>query len=185
MRKIGLLAASLALGLTGTANANEGTYVGANILFAAQSEFELSGVALSEDADTGFDAQLGYQMKLTDHINLGLELEFRSFGEADFANVLKMEGSAFYFNAKPKFYVDDDKSFYVGGLVGLGSMEIELNTSSGSASDSDTSIQFGVEAGYEMDSGFGFNLGYKVAKAEIQTVDFTYDGVYVGINYLF
>ncbi|MDD1781918.1 porin family protein [Enterovibrio sp. ZSDZ35] len=185
MKKVGLYAAMLALGMSTAAQANEGIYVGANVLFGAETEFEISGFAVSEGADVGFDFLVGYQMPLSDYVDLGMELEFRSFGEANFSNVLTLEGSAFYFNAKPKFYVDDARSFYVAGLVGFGSMDIELKTATDSASDSDSSIQFGVEAGYEMESGLGLSLGYKSATAEIQTIDFTTDGFYAGVSYRF
>ncbi|PKF51075.1 outer membrane beta-barrel protein [Enterovibrio nigricans] len=185
MKKIGFLAAALALGISSTAQATEGVYVGANMLFGAETEFEISGFTASEDSDVGFDFFIGYQMPISDYIDLGMELEFRFFGEANFSNVLMLEGSAFYFNAKPKFYVDDARSFYVAGLVGFGSMDIEVRDSSGTASDSDSSIQFGIEAGYETESGFGVNLGFKSATAEIQTIDFTTNGFYAGVSYRF
>ena len=184
MKKIGYLAAVIALSLSSTAYAKNGVYVGFDFAFSNQTEMEVLGLSATEDNDSGYNFIIGYQSPISDSFDVALEAEYRILGDAEFANDVKFESSAFFVNVKPKLYVGGE-NFFLAGLFGLGSVNVELSHQDISASEADIGYQLGFEAGYETNYGLGLNLGYKMAAAEIDSVDFTIDGFYAGLSYHF
>ncbi|WP_163133954.1 outer membrane beta-barrel protein [Agarivorans sp. Alg241-V36] len=175
----------LSLFVTGAANAAGGAYLGADFAFSNETELKVDGISLKDNNDVGFNLVGGYAFEASEKFKIGLEAEYRTIGDVTYLDVLKGSGSAFYLNAKPMFFFTQNA--YIAGLIGLGSMELELKnlSTNETASESDSSLQLGVEGGYVFNNGLGLNAGYRSANADIDGVDITVSGFYAGLRYNF
>ncbi|WP_234494612.1 outer membrane beta-barrel protein [Vibrio maritimus] len=168
---VSLLAPSLAF-----AGAQNAPYVGGQVGLFNKVELEMNGISLNENVDgVPFALFAGYEMAVADNVGLGFELEYRNLSDANFQNVLKLEGQGVSLNLKPKFYIKD-LPIYVGLVGGIGQYKTtatELITANRETSDStDLGWQYGVDFGYEAENGFAFTVGYRGVY-----IDFEEDGV--------
>lgn len=167
--------------------ASEGPYVGVDLTFANETELKVNSVSITEDNDIGFNLLAGYDMPLSNEASLGLELEYRTYDGADFEGVLKTSGNAFFVNAAPKYFINDN--FYIGATLGFGQLELEVEVTDGinKAKDSETgtAFQYGIQAGYVINSALSGTLGYRSMSADVDGVDTTISGLYAGLRYSF
>lgn len=138
-----------------------------------------------------FNLYAGYDFELHDVASLGLNLEYRSLGKADFetsASVTStVEGDGVSLNLRPKFHVQE-VPIYVGLLLGLGQYDTEISGAAYKDSSTDIGWQWGAEIGYKFEGGVALSVGYRAL-----TVDFDdhlgstikFSGFNLGVNYLF
>ena len=152
----------------------EGFYIGADI---ASNSFD------GESFDTGVGLVAGYDFQVSPEIVIGVEGEYRNFGEDSISGEgfsFKQKAYSYGINVKPKYYFNDN--FYAGAQVGLHNLEEEfkatLDGDSGKASVNDTVLSLGVEAGYDFNRNVSIKGGYK-------SMDSDYGSFYIGANYKF
>lgn len=152
----------------------EGFYIGADI---ASNSFD------GDSFDTGVGLVAGYDFQVTPQVVVGVEGEYRNFGEDSYSfegDSLKQKAYSYGINVKPKYYFNDN--FYAGAQVGLHNLEEELKASyegdNYKISESNTVLSLGVEAGYDFNRNVSIKGGYK-------SMDSDYGSFYIGANYKF
>ena len=152
----------------------EGFYIGADI---ASNSFD------GESFDTGVGLVAGYDFQVSPEIVIGVEGEYRNFGEDGYSYMglsEKLKAYSYGINVKPKYYFNDN--FYAGAQVGLHNLEEEFKLSyegdNYKISESNTVLSLGVEAGYDFNRNVSIKGGYK-------SMDSDYGSFYIGANYKF
>lgn len=182
MKKKQLLLASVAMFASGIVSANTGFYIGADIALSNETELEDNGISITEDNDPGYNFVVGYDMQTHDSVKIGFEGEYRTFGDVNYYNVVTIDGDGVFVNTKAKLYAQGS-NVYFAGLFGVGQMEFESSTLSGS--DSSSALQYGAEIGFELEQNLVLNAGYRAATAEFDGVDVTVSGLYAGARFKF
>ncbi|SDG68887.1 Outer membrane protein beta-barrel domain-containing protein [Vibrio xiamenensis] len=166
-------------------------YFGVDWVTNNQIALEASGTTIEEDSEFGhfgYNLALGYELALHRGVKLGVEAEYRSLGQVSYQNVLDVDGSGVFINAKPRFIVDYDwGDMYIALLAGMGRLELEaeLPVSGLSGSQTESAYQFGAELGVELNQQILVHLGYRAAYVSVGDLDVTVDGAYIGARYLF
>lgn len=166
-------------------------YLGAGLSFYNNTELEYKGSSIDESADFGdfgYNLLAGYEFNTHKVVKLGVELEYRHFGEVNYAGQLDVKGDAFFINARPKFIVSYDYAdLYVSLIAGLGTVDIDATaTQYGiSASKSEAAFQYGAEFGILLNDHIDLHLGYRVALVDIEDTDIALNSGYAGIRYHF
>ncbi len=164
-------------------------YLGADWAAYNDVKLETGGVSISENndfSDLGFNLVAGYEFNTHKVVKLGVEAEYRSFAEVNYEDVLKVEGSGFYINIKPKFIVQyEEADVYVSLLAGVGNMDVDAKATGVSASESEASYQFGAELGFIISRNVDLHLGYRSAHVEIDNIDASVNTAYLGARYFF
>lgn len=185
---------------TTTLGPKQGWYVG---IEAIKTDVDINDVnEESFDLDTGVAFAIGYDKKFSEAFLLGIEGEYVLFGSKTFGQVaatstsgivtadVEASFSAFGLNLRPKYYVANS-NFYIGGLLGFASTSYDLEltkTNYQSASlDSDraTGINYAVEVGYEFDSGWMLQGGYRGLATEFHDINVDLTALYIGGRYKF
>lgn len=157
---------------------------------------------LDADLDASFGISLGYDFEVANNFVTGIEIEYIDYGSRDIGdatartnsgNVVSVdieEGfTAINVNIRPKYYVVD--GFFLGGLVGFGSIEYSQELAkTGYQSytlndESDSAINYGLEAGYEFDSGWSIRAGARMTSMELNNRDVDITTKYIGLGYKF
>lgn len=191
---------SLAISVAFTANATEqeqtntgpkvGWYLGVDV---HNSELEIESFAGYEIDDISSESAigivLGYEQKLSDEFMLAIEGEYVFLGEYEvmLVNAYREIDLDFYnlnLNIKPKYYFTGT-GFYLGASAGIGTYGVDASAGNISVTDNGMGFNFGAEAGYEFSSGVVLSGGYRSATVEIDSIDFDFDGLYVGLDYKF
>ncbi|EJB5269016.1 porin family protein [Vibrio vulnificus] len=201
---------ALAMGAAFGANATEveqtnlgpkqGWYVGLEVIKADVAINEVNEV--SYDLDAGVQFAIGYDKKISDAFLIGIEGEYVLYGSKTFGQVaanstagvvmadVEASFSSFGLNIRPKYYVANS-NFYVGGLLGFASTSYEYELtkedfkSASLDSDTNTGINYGVEVGYEFDSGWMLQGGYRGVATEFNDVNVDITALYFGGRYKF
>lgn len=129
------------------ADGTEHLYVGGNLLVGHNTELDAGFASIDESNDLGAGVFVGYSFAVHSNVDLGVELEYQHFGEAEFAESVSVEGNAFYINARPKF-MEKGNNLYSALILGVGTLQGETNIFGVSESDSKFSYQAGLEVGY-------------------------------------
>ncbi|EIA1625483.1 porin family protein [Vibrio parahaemolyticus] len=158
-------------------------YVGGNLLVGHNTELDAGFASIDESNDLGAGVFGGYSFAVHPNVDLGVELEYQHFGEAEFAENVSVEGNAFYINARPKF-MEKGNNLYSAFILGVGTLQGETNILGASESDSKFSYQAGLEVGY-MFNDIDVSVGYRYRAAEFDGVDLEIQGVTVGMRYNF
>ncbi|MEZ8012112.1 outer membrane beta-barrel protein [Vibrio sp. 10N.222.54.F12] len=198
--KIGMVALSLftAFGMSSYALANENDtaakelghfYAGVDVGFYNETELEYRGSKIEDSsdlADLSYNLVGGYEFNTHDVVKLGLEAEYRKIGKVNFAQMMDMEGQAFFVNVKPKFIVKGDVlDLYVSLLAGVGSIDTEIKAFGLSASESEAAYQIGGEFGAIITDNIDVHIGYRSAHIEIESIDVSSKTAYIGARYHF
>ncbi|MDE1351535.1 porin family protein [Vibrio aestuarianus] len=180
-----LTAAITLLLIAGTAHASSNAYIGADVAFLNETDLNIMEIKVTHANNMSFNLVGGYAFEIADSFQVGLEAEYRNFGEATFLNVLEVKGSAFFINAKPIYNITDN--IYVAATLGLGQMDLELkDTETGlTESETNTAFQLGLESGYQFNNSISLNFGYRSANANIDDIEVRVRGVYAGARYNF
>ncbi|CAH6958019.1 OMP_b-brl domain-containing protein [Vibrio chagasii] len=164
-------------------------YVGADIGFYNETEFEFPNDAIEDSSDLSdlsYNLVGGYEFNTHDVVKLGLEAEYRKIGKVSFSDSMDIEGQAFFVNVKPKFIVKGDAlDLYVSLLAGVGSMDMDVKMSGTSESKSEAAYQVGAELGAIVSDNIDIHLGYRNARVEIYDVDVSSQTAYIGARYKF
>lgn len=161
-----------------------GVYLGADVTFGSKMELKQEGVKFKESSDTAFNLVAGYEHQLVDHVKLGLEAEYRMFGDAKFDSTTKLDGYGYFVNLKPKYLLD--QGVYLAALVGIGRMTVEVKDDElGNSRRSKFGYQFGAELGYDINENISAVAGYRYAKTKIDSLKVSVPGFYVGGRYNF
>ncbi|WP_282175460.1 outer membrane protein [Vibrio diabolicus] len=180
MKKLILLAL---LSASASANEVDHFYVGGNLLVGHNTELDAGIATIDESNDLGGGVYAGYNFAVHPNVDLGVELEYQHFGEAEFNEYVSVKGDAFYINARPKF-IDKGNKLYSALILGVGSLKGETNVFGISESESKFSYQAGLEVGYMLDN-VDLAIGYRYRSAEFDGVDINIQGVTVGMRYNF
>ncbi|CAH6826988.1 OMP_b-brl domain-containing protein [Vibrio chagasii] len=164
-------------------------YVGADIGFYNETEFEFPNDAIEDSSDLSdlsYNLVGGYEFNTHDVVKLGLEAEYRKIGKVSYSDSMDIEGQAFFVNVKPKFIVKGDAlDLYVSLLAGVGSMDMDVKMSGTSESKSEAAYQVGAELGAIVSDNIDIHLGYRNARVEIYDVDVSSQTAYIGARYKF
>ncbi|MGF1860147.1 porin family protein [Photobacterium profundum] len=163
----------------------DGFYVGADI---ASSSLD------GDSFDSGFGLTAGYDFQVAPQIVIGVEAELRNLGKDKVSEeflgdnyAAELKARSFGINVKPKYYFNDN--FYAGVQLGLHNFRNELkltkNVESKTFKDNDTSLSYGLEAGYDFNQNVAIKAGYKAANTKIEGFDADYGTFYIGANYKF
>ncbi|MDF2153434.1 outer membrane beta-barrel protein [Vibrio sp. CAU 1672] len=190
---------AVAMGTAFSAHAAEpaGWYLG---LDGVKSEVD--GGSQSFDFDMGFAVNLGYDFQVSSQFVTGVEIEYIDYGSQkigsgkafnknwEIISVDVEEGiTAFNLNIRPKYYVYNN--FYVGGILGFGSIEYSQEaTKSGYESlelmsESDSAMNLGLELGYQFDSGWLVRGGVRTTSPEFFNHEFDVTTTFLGLGYKF
>lgn len=180
VKKLVLLA--LISAASATASANQ-PYLGGNFLVAHNTELDAGIGSIDESNDLGIGLFAGYTFSVHPNIDLGAELEYQHFGEAEFARDVSVEGNAIYLNARPKF-ISEGNNLYSALVLGVGALKGKTKIFGDSESDSEFSYQLGLEIGYMLDN-YDFSIGYRYRTAEFDGVDINIQGATIGMRYNF
>ncbi|BBM63468.1 hypothetical protein VA249_01140 [Vibrio alfacsensis] len=101
-------------------------YIGGNLLVGHNTELDAGFASIDESNDLGAGVFGGYSFAVHPNVDLGVELEYQHFGEAEFAENVSVEGNAFYINARPKF-MDKGNNLYSALILGVGTLQGETN----------------------------------------------------------
>ncbi|MFA0609024.1 outer membrane beta-barrel protein [Vibrio sp. 10N.222.49.B4] len=200
--KIGMVALSLftAFGMSSYTLANETDtaakelghfYAGVDVGFYNETKLEYRGMKIEDSsdlADLSYNLVGGYEFNTHDVVKLGLEAEYRKIGKVNFAQMVDIEGQAFFVNVKPKFIVKGDVlDLYVSLLAGVGSMDMDMKIKAlgFSASKSETAYQIGGEFGAIITDNIDVHIGYRSAHIEIESIDVSSKTAYIGARYHF
>ncbi|MBU2898555.1 outer membrane beta-barrel protein [Vibrio hepatarius] len=172
---------------------DEGWYIGADIIdtdMVTEGEYSKS----SEVSSVSAAVSVGYNLRLSDSVILGIEGEYADYGkfdvvfpaEPDLKGNMDIQSLTLYL--KPKLFLADSP-FYVGPIVGFGRYKADINVQFregskieyNSVSDSETEFTYGLEAGYAFDRHVFINAGYRTV--DIDGTDL--DTLYAGIDYKF
>lgn len=159
-------------------------YAGTDFHISNESEVSSLDNNINDTSDIGYSAHLGYLFNTHKLVKLGIEAEYRQFGQTNYSHLLIHKGSATFVNLKPKF-VNSDTQLYSAVLLGVGIVESEFQTYERTTSNSSTGYQFGVEVGYDFTSGFSAYLGYKALKTDKESIELATSGAYAGFGYSF
>ena len=158
-------------------------YVGADIGFYNETEFEFPNDAIEDSSDLSdlsYNLVGGYEFNTHDVVKLGLEAEYRKIGKVSYSDSMDIEGQAFFVNVKPKFIVKGDAlDLYVSLLAGVGSMDMDVKMSGTSESKSEAAYQVGAELGAIVSDNIDIHLGYRNARVEIYDVDVSSQTAYI------
>nr|WP_232281726.1 outer membrane beta-barrel protein [Vibrio furnissii] len=166
-------------------------YVGAGLGVYNNAEIEYGSLSTNETGDFGdfgYNLLAGYEFNTHKVVKLGVELEYRHFGEVNFADQLDVEGDAFFINVRPKFIVSyDHADLYVALIAGLGTIDLDATaTQYGvSASKSEAAFQYGAEFGVLLNEHVDLHVGYRAAQVDVEDFDVTLSTGYAGIRYHF
>ncbi|GHY03093.1 hypothetical protein VCSRO161_3622 [Vibrio cholerae] len=180
MKKMILLAL---LSASASASEVDHFYVGGNLLVGHNTELDAGFATIDDNNDLGGGVYAGYNFSVHPNVDLGVELEYQHFGEAEFAENVSVKGNAFYINARPKF-IAKGNNLYSALILGVGSLKGETNVFGLSESESKFSYQAGLELGY-MINNVDLAIGYRYRAAEFDGVDIKIQGVTVGMRYNF
>lgn len=210
MKKI-LPILALAMGTAFTAGAEEieqthvgpkqGWYVGLEGLKTEVSANDVN--AKSYDLDAGAAFAIGFDKKITDNFVTGIEFEYVNYGSKKLGSALatttnggivsadvEESFSGYGLNIRPKYYFSNTK-FYLGALLGYSATkyEIELTKSNYNSatmgSESGNGFTYGIEAGYEFDSGWMIQGGYRGLGTEFYDTNVDLTALYIGGRYKF
>lgn len=141
--------------------------------------------------EQAFALNAGYDFKASGPLIIGLDLEYTTPSEYYLKynnNFISYDYSALSLSVKPKYYIQSS-GFYIAGIVGYTKHKIEStimhygNKLSGTGSGSD--ISYGIEAGYEFDSGILMKASYRKADADINTISTKISTVGINVGYKF
>lgn len=158
-------------------------YTGASLLVSDNTKLKSDDGSIDESNDLGFNAFGGYSFSVSPNIDLGVELEYQHFGEAEFVDDVSVEGDAFFINARPKF-IESRNNLYSALILGVGSLEGKTNIYGESESESEIAYQAGIEIGYMLDQ-IDIGVGYRYRYAKFDDVDFSIQGITAGVRYNF
>ncbi|MBE3651945.1 hypothetical protein BOO91_03355 [Vibrio navarrensis] len=179
----------------------QGWYVG---LEGLKTEVSINDAnAKSYDLDAGAAFAIGFDKKITDNFVTGIEFEYVNYGSKTLGSALAtttnggivsadVEGSfsGYGLNIRPKYYFSNTK-FYVGALLGYSAtkFEVELTKSNYNSatmeSESGNGFTYGIEAGYEFDSGWMIQGGYRGLGTEFYDTNVDLTALYIGGRYKF
>ncbi len=166
-------------------------YMGIDWLPANQATLDSGGISISESGDIGdmgYNLVAGYELNTHRVVKVGLEAEYRQFGDVSVFDTLTLEGQGVFLNVKPKFIIEYEQvDVYVALLAGLGRLDVKAKIPSIGFSESttETAYQFGAELGFRLTSHWDVHLGYRAAKLSDDQFDIQFDGGYVGARYAF
>lgn len=163
--------------------ANSSGYIGLDLAVSNTTDLSISGASIDENNDLGFNLYSGQRFNISDGFDLGIELEYKNIGKADFGE-LYTEGDAIFINGRSKFTSDSSNPLYSGIILGLGYIDGKISDGSVTLSESDIAYQAGVEIGYMLNN-FDISLGYRWQFSTIDEVDVTVDGFTAGLRYNF
>ncbi|ANU39102.1 outer membrane beta-barrel protein [Vibrio scophthalmi] len=162
-------------------------YAGVDLEFAGSAKASLGNAKIEDNSDIGFSVVGGYEFSAHKQVKPSLELEYRNFGNTSYST-LSVDANAFFVNAKAKLFVlYDFGNVYLAPMIGVGIVNLDVKESSlnMSESESESAFQAGIEIGTRLANNIDLNLGYKAAYTEIDAVDITLDGFYIGARYAF
>lgn len=162
-------------------------YAGIDIEFAGSTKASVGDITIEDNSDIGFSFVGGYEFNPHKQVKPSVELEYRSFGDTSYST-LSVDANAVFINAKAKLFVlYDFGNVYLAPLIGVGIVNLDVKESSLniSSSESESAFQAGIEIGTRLANNIDLNLGYKAAYTEIDDVDVTLDGFYIGARYGF
>jgi opacity protein-like surface antigen len=183
LKKNALIVLLFCASASASASNSDHLYIAGNFLVGHETELEVGSVSVDESNDLGASAAIGYNFSVHPNVDFGVELEYQHFGKADFSSDASVEGNAVYINVRPKF-IDNGNNLYSALILGVGSLDGELNVLGESYSDSDFSYQAGIEAGYMFDN-VDISVGYRYRNVELDGVDINVGGVTLGMRYNF
>ena len=160
-----------------------------------------SGQYSGFDKELGFGLNAGREFDLDHNFAVAVEAEYISFGNfsgrdkghvkfvslEDYPfNVSKnLKVKAININVKPKYYFGEN-GFYASAILGVGRVKV--------ADGADIGINYGLEAGYEINNQWNISAGYRVHKASIEQkyedwniddFDIEMNSLYLGLDYKF
>ncbi|EGR2794740.1 porin family protein [Vibrio navarrensis] len=178
----------------------QGWYVG---LEALKTEVTSNAVnSKSVDLDTGAAFTLGFDKKFTNNFVMGIEFEYANYGSNKvgeaYANSsngpvladVEDSFSGYGLNIRPKYYFSNTK-FYLGALLGYSATKYEMEltktnyNSANVESESGNGFTYGIEAGYEFDSGWMIQGGYRGLGTEFYDINVDLTALYIGGRYKF
>lgn len=162
--------------------AGDNFYAGADLALGNQTQLKESA-SIDESNDLGFNVYGGYSFTMTPNVDLGVELEYQNFGQAEFVKGVSVDGDAYYVNFRPKFTAPNN-NLYSAFIFGAGTMNGEAKIPGLSGSDSQFTYQAGVEVGY-MFNHVDVGIGYRYRAADFDDVKVSVQGVTVGVRYNF
>ncbi|MGF1724239.1 outer membrane protein [Photobacterium nomapromontoriensis] len=177
---------SISMGLlviSGYTFAADNIYIGADAAISNTTKLEYKDLSIDETNDLGANLFAGYNFDINSSFNLGIEAEYRKFGETSYSDGIKGDGQAFYINARPKF-IDNGNNLYSAFILGIGHLSVDTTGFNESYSDSKIAYQVGVEAGY-MIKNVDIAIGYRYQIADFDGVDMSVHGVTAGVRYNF
>jgi opacity protein-like surface antigen len=164
-------------------------YIGGDLSLYNSTEIEINRLSVKETSDLGdfgFNFIAGYEFDTSKLVKLGLEAEYRQFGEVDDSDSFQIKGNGLFLNVKPKFIVQyDHADVYVSLLAGLGSIDVKTTVNNVSASKSELAFQYGAELGYILNRDIDIHVGYRSAIVEIDNYNVSNGSAYAGIRYFF
>jgi opacity protein-like surface antigen len=153
------------------------------------------------DKELGFSLNAGREFDLDHNFAVAVEAEYISFGNFSgrekghvkevgesnktYDSNLNLKVKAININIKPKYHFGES-GFYAGAILGFGSTKVK--------SDSDIGINYGLEAGYEINNQWNISTGYRVHKVSseqnidgirLEDLDIEMNSLYLGLDYKF
>ncbi len=162
-------------------------YAGFDLEAGGSAKADVLGTTIEDNSDIGFSLIGGYEFATHEVVKPSLELEYRKFGGTDY-HTLSVDAQAFMVNAKAKLFVlYDFGNIYLAPMFGVGVVDLDVKESlTGlNSSDTETAIQAGLEIGTRINEKMDLNFGYKAAFTEVENIDVTLDGFYLGFRYFF
>lgn len=178
------LIAAASFQAVGSEYVSDGWYIGADVMSTGLSvEYGNNGEDVSS---VGFALNGGYSFELHESFVVGVEVDLSHYGEFDYKNTAVADVGSIGINIKPKYFVADS-DFYLGGTLGFGYFLYNYDYQGKSYNtETDTTLVYGVEAGYAINQNWLLNLGYRRASPDFGgDVDFDFDSFYGGIEYKF
>lgn len=153
------------------------------------------------DKEFGFSLNAGREFDLDHNFAVAVEAEYISFG--NFSGKVKehfkitglapnnsehnenLKAKTININVKPKYYLGEN-GFYTSAILGVGRVK--------AADGADIGINYGLEAGYEINNQWNISAGYRVHKVSIEQeykdfklddLDIEMNSLYLGLDYKF
>ncbi|OLQ92889.1 hypothetical protein BIY21_11565 [Vibrio ponticus] len=164
-------------------------YLGADVVVGGSTKLKARGHTFDDSANVGVSLVGGYEFNTHNVVKPSLELEYRHYGRASIYD-LDVDGQGLFVNAKAKLFVEYNfGNVYLAPMVGIGVVNFDLKYRTDntvySGSETESTFQAGAEIGTRLNKNIDLSAGYRWAYADIDWLDVTLDGFYLGIRYAF
>ncbi|ROV58758.1 porin family protein [Vibrio ponticus] len=162
-------------------------YLGADVVVGGSTKLKALDHTFDDSANVGVSLVGGYEFNTHNVVKPSLELEYRHYGQSSIQSI-DVDGQGFFVNAKAKLFVEYDfGNVYLAPMVGIGVVDFDIQNSTTKAdySGTESTFQAGAEIGTRLNKNIDLSAGYRWAYADIDSVDVTLDGFYLGIRYAF